>query len=255
MLSPWVAVVTGAGGGIGTSCVRHLASAGATVVAVDIDPTLTARIAEEVSAVTGQVVLARVMDVSCETAWSRLMAEVVADHGPVEVLVNNAAHKTRGAVSGDGDVVSLDLDVWDEIFAINLRGYLLGCRAVLPGMIERGGGAIIMTSSIAGQRGNGGVAAYSASKAGVDSLTRSTAAAYGRLGVRCNAVAPGVVVTEANASLMSEEVKQRFAAQHLSPRLGVPDDVGAMVAYLAGPNAHFVNGQIINVDGGLISHW
>ena len=138
--------------------------------------------------------------------------------------------------------------------AVNLRGPMLGCKHAIPELCKRGGGAIINTSSASGLVGDLARPAYGSSKAGVDSLTRYVATQYGKQGIRCNAIAPGVIETPALKANITPEQVELYKGNHLTPRLGRPEDIAGMVVFLASDAGAYVTGQILSVDGGLLSH-
>lgn len=247
-----VALVTGAGAGIGAASARALAAEGASVVVTDVRPEAAETVAAEIEKEAGRAVAHR-LDVAEEGDWTRVLAAVRADLGPVTVLHNNAALTSPFAHANDLGVVDLDIALFDQIIAVNLRGAVLGCKQVIPAMIEAGGGSIVMTSSIKGLTGSAHRTAYSVSKGGLDTLTQVVATGYGKAGVRCNAVAPGIVATEAIASF-SEERRAALLEAHLTPQLGRPEDIADAVVYLASDASRYVTGQVICVDGGLTAH-
>jgi len=188
-----------------------------------------------------------VFDVAEERSWASAIGDIAADWGPVKVLVNNAALKAS-TEPGDGDLLSMDLNAWQRILRVNLGGPMLGARAVLPGMLARRGGSIIMISSISAVRSVPGLAtAYTAAKAGLDGLTRSIATTFGPSGVRCNSVAPGIVLADGAAGAAATSLSE----QGLIARDGTATDIGSVVAFLAGEQSRFVNGQTLIVDGGI----
>ena len=138
--------------------------------------------------------------------------------------------------------------------ATNVRGPMLGCKYAIPEMLKVGGGSIVNTSSNAGQMGDLLRVAYGVSKAGVDSLTRYVATMYGKQGVRCNAISPGVVATPALVNNVSQAELDMFEAHHLTPYMGLPEDIAAVVVFLLGADSRFITGQVINVDGGMLAH-
>jgi NAD(P)-dependent dehydrogenase (short-subunit alcohol dehydrogenase family) len=151
--------------------------------------------------------------------------------------------------AADTDLVSMDMAVFDRLIAVNLKGVFMGCKHAVPHMLARGGGAIVNTASIDGFVGRGLRAAYGASKAGVVLLTKSVASQYGSRGIRCNAVAPGFVLTPAREGLTRDEL-ELVSTSYPMPRLCDPEDVANAVVFLASNEAAFVNGTTLMVDGG-----
>jgi len=238
---PKVALVTGAGGGIGTAIARKLTADGYAVALVDVDaPALQ----ESSRDLAGAVPF--LCDVSDAEAVASLRVAVEARLGPTWLLVNAAG------VFFTHRVPDLDESGWDRTIDVNLKGPFLTCRALLPAMIAAGSGCIVNVASTAGLRGGHDRAAYCASKAGLDMLTRSLALDHGADGVRINCVCPGLIDTAMADWITSrpdalEEWRQRVPAQ----RIGRPDDIAAMVSFLASPNAEYVQGAVLLVDGGV----
>src|SRR6266545_3838851 len=185
-----VAIVTGAGSGIGEATARLMAREGASVVVADINGTEAERVAGEL----GNAVAAEV-DVSDESSVVRMVETAVESFGGLDVLHNNATDSSTNAV--DTDIVTLDMAVFDRLVAVNLKGQFMGCKHAIPHMLARGGGSIVNTASVDAFVGRGVRAAYGATKAGIVLLTKSVASQYGTRGIRCNAVAPGLVLTPA----------------------------------------------------------
>ena len=235
-----VALVTGAAGGIGRAVAELLDARGATVVASDVRPL----------AGPGRSAVA---DISSESDVVALVDYTVAECGGLDILANVAAVTGAGLVD-DRDVVTTPLDVWDRVMAVNLRGTMLLCRQAIPVMVERGGGAIVNVSSAAAVRGGTSLCAYSASKAALNNLTLHIARAFGRQGIRCNAVMPGTVEGTGAMSHPMLSEKHLSASKRMTSlgRLGRPDDIARMVAFLVTDvESGFVNGQVIACDGGL----
>ena len=226
------AIVTGAGGGIGRAVTRRFASEGAKVYAADL------RFAADWSEAAER----REIDVTDEAQVRALIAQA----GPVEILVNNAGIVEHGTVSEADDAQ------WERILNVNLRGVMLCCRHAIPGMVERGGGAIVNNASINGIRGNYSLAAYSASKGAVVALTRSIALDYAAKGIRANCVCPGTIEgTGMTAPLQTDpEARAALVAKHPMGRLGTAEDVAGAVMFLASDDASFVTGLALPVDGG-----
>jgi NAD(P)-dependent dehydrogenase (short-subunit alcohol dehydrogenase family) len=239
-----VAIVTGAGSGIGEATARLMAHEGASVVVADIDGSA----AERVAAGLGSAVVAEV-DVSDESSIVRMVETAVESFGGLDVLHNNASDASTAAA--DTDIVTLDMAVFDRLVAVNLKGVVMGCKHAIPHMLARGGGSIVNTASIEGFVGRGVRAAYGASKAGVVLLTKSVASQYGSRGIRCNAVAPGMVLTPALAHHYAtpEQIEASLAIYPM-PRLCAPEDVANAVLFLASDEAGFINGTTLMVDGG-----
>jgi NAD(P)-dependent dehydrogenase (short-subunit alcohol dehydrogenase family) len=244
-----VAVVVGGGNGIGAASARRLAAEGARVVVADIDHAAAARVARSIDA-GGTSTLAVECDMSHEGSVERLFGAAAGAFGGVDLLHNVAADLSPQTIGRDTDLVDIDLDVWDRTMHVDLRGYVLSMRAGIPMMLERGGGAIVNTSSGAAFVGERTRPAYGAAKAAINAVSRHVANRWGREGIRCNVVAPGLVLTETAKGAVADVVERR-AERNPSGRLGTPDDIAACVAYLLSSDAAFVNGQVVSVDGGI----
>jgi NAD(P)-dependent dehydrogenase (short-subunit alcohol dehydrogenase family) len=247
------AVVVGAGSGIGAATAETLAGYGARVVVADV----VVAAAEEVAGrlrQSGFEVVACHVDVRDDDSVRRLVDEAVREFGRIDVWHNNAAVLGPQSTERDGRLHELELDVWDLTMAVNLRGVMLGCKHVLPVMIDGGGGSIINTSSVLGIAGARDRTAYACSKAGVEALTRSVARQYGRHGIRCNTLAPGMAVTSRTESRGEERIQAHIAAQSLPVR-GTPRHQAEVVAFLASDESAFITGQTLVVDAGLLGNY
>ncbi|TDD93048.1 SDR family NAD(P)-dependent oxidoreductase [Actinomadura rubrisoli] len=234
-------LVTGGASGIGRAVAEAFAAAGDRVVIGDRDEVAAARAAKELDA------RAVTMDVTDAESVRSAVAEVTGALGPVEVLVNNA-----GVVAGGGPLVSLPLEVFDTVVAVNLRGTFTVTQAVAAGMIEAGrGGRIVNISSIGARQPTPGLGHYEATKAAVDALTRTSALELAAHGIRVNGVAPGPVHTPMTAGLM-DDPQARAAWESRIPlaKIGTTDDIAPLVLFLASDQAGHITGAVVQVDGG-----
>jgi len=248
-----VAIVTGAASGIGRATSFALAEAGAAVLVADLNGEGALATATEMTE-RGFRASGFAADVGDEASIEAMVEAAVSIFGGLDILHNNAADSDPALQSRDLGITELESEVWDRTMRVNLRGPMLGCKHAIPHMIERGGGSIINTSSASGLTGDAARAAYGASKAGLQSLTQSVATQYGKQGIRCNAIAPGVIATPALEANISPEQVAVYLGNTLTPRLGVPEDIAAAVVFLACDSAAFITGQILSVDGGLLAH-
>jgi NAD(P)-dependent dehydrogenase (short-subunit alcohol dehydrogenase family) len=246
-----VALVVGGATGIGAASARRLAAEGATVAIGDRNVDGARATAAGIGA-DGGVAEAFEVDIAQDASVAAMVAAVVERFGGLDLLHCNAADTSAPAVQGDGDVVTIDLELWDHILRVNLTGYLLACRHAIPPMLERGGGAIVCTASDGAFMGMPAIVAYNTSKAGVNVLVRHVAARWGKESIRANAVSPGMVLTDAASSFIPAEVQQAVLDANFSTRLGEPEDIAAAVAYLLSDDAAWVNGQVLSVNGGAL---
>lgn len=249
-LTGQVALVTGAGSGIGAASARALAARGAAVAVTDLAPNAAEHVAKEIAAQGGRAI-AQPLDVVREDAWAAAVARTQEEFGPVTVLHGNAAPTHGRPIDLDLDVLSIQSDLWDVMMSVVLRGNMLACKHVIPSMISAGGGSIILTTSVKGRIGSTARTAYSVAKAGLDQFVRMVATEYGRFGIRCNGIAPGIIVTPGLRETVSDEYAASLLAAQLVPRFGRPEDIAAAVVFLASGASSFMTAQTLVMDGGL----
>jgi 3-oxoacyl-[acyl-carrier protein] reductase len=248
MTTSRVAVVTGAARGIGAAIARRLARQGVAVAAVDLDTEGSARTANAILE-TGGRAIAVGADVTDETAAGHAVERAAAELGPVTVLVNNAG------IIRDNLLFKMSTDDWDAVMGVHLRGAFLMTRAAQAHMIEAKWGRIVNLSSTSAL-GNRGQANYSAAKAGLQGFTKTLALELGKFGVTANAIAPGFIdteMTQATADRLGVDFEDwKTAASREIPvgRVGTPDDIAAVAAFLCSEDAGYVSGQVIYVAGG-----
>ncbi len=243
-LSGKVALVTGSSQGIGAGAALSLARRGADVA---VNYVRSAELAQEVSEqirALGRQARAVQTDVTDGEAVKRLVAEVEQTLGPIDILVNNAGHNPSRAIT---EISEAD---WDWVLNLNLKSYFLCTRAVLPGMLERQEGRIINISSISGQRGGFSCDVdYSAAKAGIMGFTRALARWAAPRGILVNAIAPGYIKTQMQGGVISPHLASLIERVPLK-RQGTPEEIGEVVAFLPGPGATYIVGEVISVNGG-----
>jgi NAD(P)-dependent dehydrogenase (short-subunit alcohol dehydrogenase family) len=248
-LNDKIAVVAGGAGGIGSATSVRLGQEGVKVVVGDLNGAAAAAVAEEITGAGGQAVSIEV-DISDEASVAAMVALAVDTYGGLDILHANAADLSAAVLGRDSNAVEIPLDAFDRTIAVNLRGHLLCTRAALPEILKRGGGAIVYTSSGAAFMGEPERPAYAMTKSGINALVRHVASKWGRKHIRANAVAPGLVLTEGPRSVLSEDFMKMALRGTRSWRLGEPEDIAAMVAFLVSDDGEWINGQILSVDGG-----
>ncbi len=239
-----VALVTGAGSGIGAATAIAFAAQGAGVCCVDLNIETARETAAQITR-QGGAALACAADVSVEADNNRMVDETVAGLGMLDIAFLNAGILERGPI------LEADVDGWDRMMAVNLRSVFLGIRAVAPGMLGRGG-AITVTASVAGLRGDAGMALYTAAKHGVVGLTKCAAGEFAAESVRVNAVAPGAVSTPmAGIGSPALEPGGQIANMHPMGRVAQPAEIADLVLFLSSDEAGFITGGIFPIDGGI----
>jgi meso-butanediol dehydrogenase / (S,S)-butanediol dehydrogenase / diacetyl reductase len=247
LLADRVAVVTGAGGGIGAATARLFAQHGAEVAVVDIDVELAQRTADLITT-SGGSALPLVTDVRAADQVAALARSVLDRYGRIDVLVNNVGHWLRHP----GDFVDTDPQLWDELYRINLHHVFLVTHAFLPAMIAQHSGSIVNVSSLEGLRGYPEDPVYAAFKAAVIHFTRSLAVQVGRDGVRVNAIGPDVTesLQVPYSQWLSDEEQKQWPQWVPAGRMGLPEDQARVILFLASELSAFVTGHTIPTDGG-----
>ncbi len=245
-----VALVTGAAAGIGKATAERLAAEGARLVIADYNYPEAERLAEQLNR-EGAPAFALRFDASETESCREIVARTIERYGTIDILVNNVGGSD---LSRDLDLLNMDLGYFDEVFHLNLRSVMATTQAALSEMTLRNRGSIVNTASIGGLLGDFRGTLYGAAKASVIGLTRYIASQYGKLGIRCNAVAPGLVLTPASTRSLPENVRSVFRKYNAVDYLGQAADIAATIAFLASDDARYVTGQTITADGGMDSH-
>jgi 3-oxoacyl-[acyl-carrier protein] reductase len=239
-----VAVVTGAGRGIGEAIAKHFAAGGAKVAVVSRTQTNSDRVAAEINASSPDAAKPYAVDVADFDSVQETGNQILADFGRIDILVNNAG------ITRDTLAMRMSSDDWDAVLSTNLKGAFNFIRASLRPMVKQRSGRIVNISSVSGLLGLAGQANYAASKAGLIGLTKSIAREVASRGITVNVVAPGFIETDMT-SVLSEEIRKGALTQIPQSRFGAPSDIAAAVAFLASQEAAFITGQVLAVDGGM----
>jgi NAD(P)-dependent dehydrogenase (short-subunit alcohol dehydrogenase family) len=245
-----VTIVAGGASGIGAATAARLGSEGARVVVGDIAVDGAQRTVDGIVGAGGSAT-AVAFDLADPASVAELVATAAATYGGVDALFTVGAD--MGALRADSDVVDIEFDLWDRVMAVNLRGYVAAMKYAIPQLLSRGGGTIVNMSSAAAFQGEPTRPAYATAKAGIGALTRHVASRWGKEGVRCNAVAPGFTATEAIRSAPQWPDLELSALKRIrGARVGDTDDIASLVAFLISDEGAWINGQVINIDGGTV---
>jgi len=240
-----VAIVTGAGRGIGHAIALRLASEGARVACVSRTRANAKRTADEINGKCADSAKAYAVDVADHRAVQKIGAQILEEFGKIDILVNNAG------VTRDGLSVRMSIGDWDAVVNTNLKGAFNFVQAVERAMIKQRSGRIINISSVVGLIGNAGQTNYAASKAGLIGFTKSLARELASRNITVNAVAPGFIATDMTVGL-TDEIKKRIQAQIPLGKTGQPEDIANAIAFLASVEANYITGQVLCVDGGMV---
>lgn len=246
-----VAIVTGAGSGVGRASAQLFAVEGATVL-------VTGRRAETVEPVAREIrerggrALALQVDVGEEADLRAMVDTAIGEFGRIDVLFNNAVNSNPETAARDRDFLDFDVQAFNDNMRINVLGGVLACKFALPHMLARGRGSIIFTSSSSSLKGEVSMFSYGASKAALNWYVQTIAATYGKQGIRCNGIIPGVILTESLLAWWNLEMEAAFLDLKNVPRLGRPEDIGQMALYLASDESSFCNGGLYEVNGGMM---
>ena len=250
-LSDRVAIITGAGSVVSRASARLFAAQGAKVL-------VTGRRLETVAPVAGEIcdrggeALALQVDVGVESDIKAMVDVAMARFGRIDVLFNNAVNSNPDTAARDGDFLNFDVGAFNDNMRINVLGGVLACKYALPHMLARGQGSIIFTSSSSSLQGEVSMFSYGASKAALNWYVKTLAATYGRQGIRCNGIVPGVILTESLQAWWNPAMEAAFLDLQNVPRLGRPEDIAQMALFLASDESAYCNGSLYEVNGGMM---
>jgi len=248
-----IAIITGSASGIGAATASAFAREGARVVVADVNLEAAERHAATINDGVGEAI-ALAVDLGEEASIASMIETTVAKFGGLDVLHNNAAD-TRLSSTRDLGLEMTDTDVWDGLWRVNLRGAMLATKYAIPRLRARGGGSIINTASGAAFLGMLSNTCYGILKAGIVTMTQYVATQHGKENIRCNAIAPGLIVTPSTRDTYATSRAGEIMLKHqLTPRFGTPEDIAEMAVFLASDAAGFITGQCFSVDGGFNAH-
>jgi NAD(P)-dependent dehydrogenase (short-subunit alcohol dehydrogenase family) len=243
-------IVAGGATGMGAALASRLVEEGARVVVGDInEPALMTTVAELKG--KGGDAVAVTFDLSDQASIGRLVERCAAEFGGLDGLAITAADLSASTLGNDFDVLRTDLAIWQRTLTVNLVGHALLIREAIPHLVAAGGGSIVSVSSLASYFGYADIPAYAASKAGLNALVRHVARLCGKDKIRCNAVAPGLVMTEGARVNLKQETMESILANSALPRLGEPDDLASSMLFLLSDESTWITGQVIAVNGGV----
>lgn len=244
-----VAFITGGAGGIGAATARRFIAEGARVTVADINIEAALAAADRL----GPQAYPAQIDIGSEESVQAALADAHRHFGRLDILFNNAALTDRVTMSLDSDVTSVPLEIWNRTLQVNLTGFMLCSRHAIAQMKQTGGGCIVNSASGSGMLADISRVAYGVSKAGIISMTQYIATQHGKDRIRCNAIAPGPIVTEHTRGVAGPLFD--MIARHMPMGdLGTPEDAAALVTFLASDDSRYINGQTIIIDGGLMAH-
>ena len=242
-------LMAGGAGGIGTATSRRLGAEGAQVAVGDLNHEAAKAVASQIEAAGGRAI-ALALDIGDEDSVAAAVEATVETFGGLDAVHVNAADLSPETILHDTDAVDIDLAVFDRTVRTGLRGHLICTQRAVPVLLQRGGGAIVYTSSAAAYIGEPERPSYAVAKSGITAIVRHVASKWGKQGIRANAVAPGLVLTETTQENLDPAFRAMALKNSRSSRLGRPDDIAAMVAFLMSTDGEWINGQVMSVDGG-----
>lgn len=246
-----ICIITGAGSGVGRATARMYASEGATVLVTGRRLETVEPVAQEIRDHGGKA-LALKVDVGVESDLKSMIDTAIAEFGRIDILFNNAVNSNPDTAAKDADFLSFDVQAFNDNMRINVLGGVLACKYALPHMLARGQGSIIFTSSSSSLKGEVSMFSYGASKAALNWYVQTIAATYGKRGIRCNGIIPGVILTESLLAWWNPDMESAFLGLQNVPRLGRPEDIGHMAVYLGSDESSFCNGTLYEVNGGMM---